>query len=253
MGSFCVACSVSHLSIDPGDPILFLPLMPARFSDGLNHRMLISNSGPAYFFEPLTLPIRGVYDDYGYMGEIVEDANTEAIERYYGISIEEFVNYDQFREGTGKISMFMHQPIYDFMVKFNPPQHTVASVKKSFGVSEMDALFIRNGMTALHYDRHRFIERLLFKDLLTDEEGDRISSLYDLGGTVSEEIVQQMIDFNCFARTCYLNNVVWMPWAQHTQYGELKEQLTIYDEYVRIIHEKYERYAEEMRQYDDEE
>jgi hypothetical protein len=96
MGSFNVACSVSNISIDVGDPIIFIPLLPHNVYDkdkihrvGTQNLLIYSNC----YFNPFCLPIKGIYGDYGYVEDVVKDANTDAIENFFGISIEEFLDF----------------------------------------------------------------------------------------------------------------------------------------------------------------
>jgi hypothetical protein len=81
--------------------------------------MIVSNEGCCAFFYPLTLPIFGSLDTYGRIVEIEKDANTECIEKYFKIPIQDFTNkiIDENRENkTEKVSgMFVNKEIYDFM------------------------------------------------------------------------------------------------------------------------------------------
>ena len=79
MGSFCVYCHISNLSIDEGDECVLLPLKK-------NKSYLYSRSE----WLPATLPIFGTYNGYGRLVNIVKDDNTKLIESYFGISIDEF-------------------------------------------------------------------------------------------------------------------------------------------------------------------
>ena len=90
MGSFNVACSVSNLSLHPGDPVAFIPLVPAthrykRTKDephlvGVQSNLIYANC----YFDPLCLPIFGEYADYGNISDIEENTNTRAVENLFG-------------------------------------------------------------------------------------------------------------------------------------------------------------------------
>lgn len=121
MGSFNVACSISNLSIGPGTPTVFIPLVPNNYADRLSkddenyYQDLKDYFGKEYFdmepweikhrvgvqstliysncyFNPFSLPIKGVYNDYGNLENIKKDANTKAIEKFFGITIDQFMN-----------------------------------------------------------------------------------------------------------------------------------------------------------------
>lgn len=110
MGSFNVACSISRISIRCGMKVAFLPLLPnvydfsgsymdepevrqmaklrVKHHVGSNTQLIYANC----FFNPFCLPIIGEYNDYGSIENIETDANTKAIERYFDMTIEEFIN-----------------------------------------------------------------------------------------------------------------------------------------------------------------
>lgn len=99
MGSFNVSGGMSHISIGSGDSIVFIPLACRQYGskEGVMtinpSTMLVSNDGAEQFFSPRFLPIRGEYDDYGSVEEVVRDANVEYIEEYFGITIEQFFDH----------------------------------------------------------------------------------------------------------------------------------------------------------------
>jgi hypothetical protein len=82
MGHWSVYCSLSNIAIGSGRPCVLLPLKINRDS-GLNYDKYL----------PATLPIFGEYDEYGGIENIVENTNTETIERIYGCTIEEFCKF----------------------------------------------------------------------------------------------------------------------------------------------------------------
>jgi len=97
MVCFNVACSVSNLSIGCGDRVVYIPLIPSNWYRRLNKEphLVGTHSGLIYsncYFTPLTLPVKGHYNDYGGIDEVDRDANTEAIEKFFNMPIEDFVN-----------------------------------------------------------------------------------------------------------------------------------------------------------------
>lgn len=53
---------------------------------------LCSNERALEAFVPFGFPIRGKYDDYGHIGNIVEDRNTNKLEEFFGVSIYDLCN-----------------------------------------------------------------------------------------------------------------------------------------------------------------
>lgn len=95
MGSFNVACSISDLSINEGDQIFFIPLLPSQYD--MNEKVILEPTSSLIYanclYNPFCLPIEGRYADYGLIDDIIENENTKAIESFFGIPIQEFVNF----------------------------------------------------------------------------------------------------------------------------------------------------------------
>lgn len=99
MGSFSVSCGITKLTITCGDRCLLLPLIiPETFGCGDNDEKNYACVNSTHMFlyntdmwEPFCFPIRGEYNDYGSLENIVKDKNTEIIEKYLGIKIEDFI------------------------------------------------------------------------------------------------------------------------------------------------------------------
>lgn len=128
MGSFNVSCGVSRLSIGPGTPMVLIPLVPVdtKWSDRYVGAFVVSNEGPRAANVPFTLPIFGEYNDYGTLENVEEDENTEAIEKFFGCSIGDFVDHvcrpwdadsKIGNENMPKkpLGMFVHRKVYDWM------------------------------------------------------------------------------------------------------------------------------------------
>lgn len=137
MGSFNVACSVSNLSIGAGDKVAFLPLIEARYPIKLPSpiTMVVSNQGMFGLYNAFSFPIYGEYNDYGSLENIERNPTVEAIEAFFGIPIDKFM--DQVTRnwcGDDKAGiknkskqslldnvggMFVVRDIYEFMTKKN--------------------------------------------------------------------------------------------------------------------------------------
>jgi hypothetical protein len=95
MGSSNNACSISSLSLGGGTPVAFFLLHPAK--QYRNDDLLVIHPASHLFysncfFDPLSLPIFGVYDDYGGVEDIEEDSNTRALEQFFGIPIKDIID-----------------------------------------------------------------------------------------------------------------------------------------------------------------
>lgn len=91
MGSFNAACSISNLSINCGDPVAFIPLLPGDRNAKLprDHMLIYPNA----LYNPVCLPIFGEYNDYGGVENIIKDKNTELVEAWIKMPIDKFVGY----------------------------------------------------------------------------------------------------------------------------------------------------------------
>lgn len=108
MGSFNVACSVSQLSLNCGDPAVFIPLAEDPYSytiGGGNHTLIYTHC----FYGPIILPIFGDYNDYGTLDTrdvTLSEAELEIL------GLDEVS--DLFGPGVKMDSgMFVHREIYD--------------------------------------------------------------------------------------------------------------------------------------------
>jgi hypothetical protein len=52
---------------------------------------MCSNDGPRMKYSPCWFPIKGDYDTYGGLENIIEDDNTKAIEEHYGLTIHQIL------------------------------------------------------------------------------------------------------------------------------------------------------------------
>ncbi|MDB4330140.1 hypothetical protein N9948_00210 [bacterium] len=98
MGCFNVACSVSNISINSGDRVVYIPLLPNNWTlrayPQYRDHIVQTASSLIYsncYYNPLCFPIKGEYNDYGSLENIDQNANTKAIENFFGMSAEDFV------------------------------------------------------------------------------------------------------------------------------------------------------------------
>lgn len=121
MGCFNVACSISSISIGEGTPCYFIPLikkhhksrkyMRANFPDGYGFmdspKSIITY--PDDIFTPLTLPILGKYNDYGSLDDIVQDNNVDAIEKFFGVPIDDIISCAACDKGIDNYTSTVYQ------------------------------------------------------------------------------------------------------------------------------------------------
>src|ERR1035437_3808457 len=114
MGSFDASCFFSRLSIKWNDECLVIASVKNKYGD----RGGSMNDGPYQFFEPALLPIRGKYNDYGTLEDVVEDHNTKALEKHFNKDIHAIV--DDICRGAidgDFYPCFMRQDVYDAIVE----------------------------------------------------------------------------------------------------------------------------------------
>jgi hypothetical protein len=100
MGHFSHTCKLSKLPIVGGTNVVLFPMVMRdklyEHSDESLRKYgttyMCSNEGSRLKFIPCYLPIRGKYDDYGGIKDIIEDDGTEILENYFGLSIQEICN-----------------------------------------------------------------------------------------------------------------------------------------------------------------
>lgn len=87
MGSFNVACGLSHVSISPGDRAWILLLAPHRYQSKQADNSvtigpeayLVSNDGAQGLYEVQGIPILATYDDYGSWNLVEEPGKNECL------------------------------------------------------------------------------------------------------------------------------------------------------------------------------
>lgn len=129
MGDFSVTCGASGISLFADRAALIPLIQPAPFI--ANGPSIISNEGVHELFHALTLPVFGEIDGYGKLENIEHNKNTECIEKFFGMSIEDFCEaissgedvqfdinsyYGEKRNIKAPFcGMFVHRDIYDYM------------------------------------------------------------------------------------------------------------------------------------------
>lgn len=98
MGSFNATCMVTGMEINSRrGQVLYLPFKMNH--NTFKEKRTLDYEGKAQsfwkggetLFTPYLLPIKGDYDTYGRLEEIVKDENSKAIEKHFGVSIDSFM------------------------------------------------------------------------------------------------------------------------------------------------------------------
>ena len=96
MGHFTHNCKLTGLPITGGTKVVLFPIKMRKDLYENSEKNLrkygstymCSNDGAWLKFHPFCFPIKGVYDDYGGIEDIVKDDNTEVLEKYFGMEIQ---------------------------------------------------------------------------------------------------------------------------------------------------------------------
>lgn len=101
MGHFSMCCGLSGLPITGGTPAMLVLMEPSNYGEKYLENELFGKYGTSYLcsnettrvmYTPVAYPIRGVYDSYGRLEDIVECDNTAAISERFGLTIQEIVD-----------------------------------------------------------------------------------------------------------------------------------------------------------------
>ena len=145
MGCFNVACSLSKLSINAGDPIVFVPLLSRKYDHEGSHGRYTGYKGEGVDMRPgstsliysnalyniLGFPIKGTYNDYGSIENIEYNGNVKALEKFFGCDVEDLCHPENVRYALNK----------DFKEKFQFGQDLTPSFLKSIGFKGYEKSF----------------------------------------------------------------------------------------------------------------
>lgn len=95
MGDFNVTCGISNLSINYGDRVGLVVLIPTRLSRGYADSRVQGSMfyiGPCDYFTPFGASVYGTYDSYGSIENIERTASVEFLEGFFGKDIETIIN-----------------------------------------------------------------------------------------------------------------------------------------------------------------
>ena len=116
MGCFNVACSISNISINSGDPIVLIPLEVAKYAEQIGSKNLYLIYSRCFYY-PAAFPIKGDYDDYGGIENIEMNEAAKFNEKWYQTSINDLWECREDKAPENITSgMFIHREIYDLLI-----------------------------------------------------------------------------------------------------------------------------------------
>ena len=116
MGSFSVACNLTGISMYT-DNALWIPLLRSRADIPTGDKMLFYSTA---LYTPIAAPVFGTLDSYGNLENIERNANVNALENYFQISIDDLISDNDAAdpETGGKISgTFISRDAFDLISK----------------------------------------------------------------------------------------------------------------------------------------
>ena len=213
MGCFNVCCSVSNISIGWQDKVVLLPLANKGYykeGKGFEYdKMPMADSSLIYphcYFEPVSLPIVGEYNDYGTLENIIKDANTRAIEDYFEVSIEAFMegitSFRQYEDPlviTDKTTkfekllprltgMFIYKPIYDHLKSSGIPDWIFSRRSESYA-EEYDEYVVKQRKAL---ETKESIAEL--RDMLEVGDGNMVARAEALEALVNDTAVRDIMN-----------------------------------------------------------
>ena len=144
MGSFNVACSISGVSINPGDKIAFFPLK-LTYKEIFVHKGDNFLCSPLDMMTPMAFPIFGEYGDYGYIEDIEDNDNAKLIARHFNVDMYKYGQREVLLQGQDS-GMFVHRSIYDYMSTTSKSAWDGGPSCPTYdaqSISELEALFVK--------------------------------------------------------------------------------------------------------------
>lgn len=105
MGSYNISCFVSRITIGPQDPIYMIPLLKNPHFANHNYNMIEQHD----MYLPATLPIEGVYADYGNI-EPIKSQHTNHLESHFQKEIDTIQDLEA---GLFDSACYVHKDIFD--------------------------------------------------------------------------------------------------------------------------------------------
>lgn len=270
MGSYDVACSVSRMTINCGDPVAYFPLEVAKYPyeiEAHNNTLIY----PWCYYIPMTLPIFGSYNDYGRIGYVnKKDENIKTIEKYFKCSIDDIA--DNCRVGKfSSVGMFVHKEIFDCMVENQIDDWGSTKTGKGFGtrsryfygkeydkirkklvedreldkeIKKLDKKIEKSGTKEDIKLKDDLYLKTLMRNLSRNEDGFLIHREYKKFNEIYKSCIEegklkkQLIDMKFFETALFYANVHYFPAANGCQWGNHYGNRIIHQKALDILNEK---------------
>lgn len=192
MGSFSYSCQLTGLPITSGTPCVIIPILPSDMYKRYYHKLkkygepcFLSNDGAYVKYYPCMFPIKGTYDDYGGIEDIVEDDHTKLLEEHFNLPIQNIADIlTSGRKDDGFDGVL--RAIMDDSVEFT----SFGSVKDDSKLNYKDEykILVESSVTWLHAEIYDNIEDFIGSD-------DEHFSNYYYDNYVKKHI-KELKDFN---------------------------------------------------------
>ncbi len=257
MGSFDVACAASNITINCGDPIVFLPLEVNRYANKLgdgSHHLIYAWC----YYNPVCLPIFGTYDDYGRIGKIKRDLNVDVVENFFnGQKIEDLCDPMGCNIPPIASGMFIHEPIFNAVKKlsrldefgeehgmsYGGPDDMQDALNKTYNdfvvairkAEELEGMFRRDlkiRSRDLLYISSEDHNAFNFRNFATMQEMYRPHIL-------GEKLKEAMKDFVMFDYGFGSTNNIYFPTQNGWQHGNHYASHELYEAGLELLNEKF--------------
>lgn len=243
MGSFNVACSVSRISINFGDPVAYFPLEPYEFAEKIEtaNNLLIY---PWCYYVPISLPIFGEYADYGYIDAIEKSENIKIVEKYFKKPIGEILGEDGNPAYPG---MFVHRDIYQCLIDNQVNEWGKTPKKNDFGYCSRDFLnkkYKECQLKLIKISKSKKDLEIAMASFEFSRENYFNFNEYETFNKVYRPVIQkgklrkQLVDFILFGHSLSYANVHYFPAANGYQCGNHYGNKILHEKTIEILKKK---------------
>lgn len=253
MGSFNVTCSISHISIGSGDPIVYIPLEESKFPTakiGDNNLYLLYCHA---FYSPACFPLKGEYDDYGGVEHIEKDEALQFAEDWYKLPIDTIWETRDNIQGHPKnitAGMFIHREVYEMLLNTQIDELG----RKKFG-----QFWLRNKLSLsynydaaceevikqkIQYDRDNYPKDLYGATLNHPFQFRESHTMHEMAYhcLLHKIMKDSLIDLTLLQDGMFAVNTIYFPAMNGYQFGNHYMSKKLYQIANRIVTQKIKRY-----------
>lgn len=230
MGSFNVACSISGISLNSGEKIVFIPLEAAKYSHNRTADGSCFLLYPNCFYVPASFPLIGEYGDYGYIEKIETTAAVEFISKWYEVEPEHLCISKDNAPKNIISGMYIIKEAYDLMINdgvdeegmksdFAPNRKHVERTLREFVKQylDIDEIFVESGKldVAESFKRLQIGNLPFFREHITMQKVfERIMD----EGTI-DKLFEDLVSMAMFEYSMYDLNKFYFPAMNGSQFG----------------------------------